>query len=446
MKIAWFSPFRKVSAIGRFSRLVTENLAGDADVDLWVPESRSDELHETDLHKIHFRQLPDMQHFLSRYDIIVYNLGDQAEYHGQIFEISRQIPGIVILHDFVMHHFFAVYYHNRNAWDEYARIMKRWYGVDLTLTPAGWQGETWRVWERDEVVCYPLFEETVQGSLGVVTHAEFVNEAVRRVTATPVTKIPLAYAVDRSKSVLSRAELLVPEDRVLVITIGHANPNKRIQAVMETLAAKRDLAQSVYYAVIGGAEGPMSEGLAELRNNLALQDSVRLTGFVSDEVLHSFLAHAEICINLRWPAMEGGSASCAEQMLFGKATIVTDTGVYSELPDACVLKVRPDHETQDLTAHLSYLVADREIRKALGEEARAFAEANFSPKGYARELLTFCAEVVQATPVASLTAVVGRELRNIGVNRDMDVINHVVEQVDLLINGDYEPPILRQDS
>jgi glycosyltransferase involved in cell wall biosynthesis len=443
MKIAWFTPFRKVSAIGRFSRLVTDRLAREARVDLWLAEPDTEELHETALRIIRYPQLPEASRFLSEYDVIVYNLGDQAYNHARIFEMSRLVPGIVILHDYVMHHFFATYYYERGEFDQFVEILRRRYKADVERTAHGWDGPILRLRDTDQVIRYPLFEEAIAGCVGVITHADFVREAVACVDTVPVIKIPLAYAAENAGPVLSRAKLQIPEGRLLVVTVGHANENKRIQVVFRALAANRDLADLIAYVVIGGCDGPFAERLETLREELNLRDTVRLTGYASDEILRSFLVHAAFCVNLRWPAMEGGSASCAEQMLLGKPSIVTDTSVYSELPDTCVRKVRTEHELEDLTVHLRELVSDANRRKIMGEEARRYAEENFSPDVYARRFLGFCSELAYYAPALNLINDARRELRRVGVTGDMAIVDTVAREAALLTEGDYDPPILR---
>jgi len=445
MKIAWFTPFLKVSAIGRFSRLVTNRLAQSARVDLWVADPETEELHETALRIIRYSQLAHAERLLHEYDVIVYNLGDQIHYHRHIFEISQRVRGIIILHDYVMHHFFAAYYDIHHAWDKYAEVMRRWYNADLRLSPTGWTGDTWRVWERDEVIQYPLYQEAIVNCNGVITHADFVRDAVDRVASAPVTRIHLAYSTDCTSPVLSRRQLQVPEDSVLVVTTGHVNENKRIHVVLQALAANRDLLDSITYVVIGKCDGPFGPRVKAMRDELNLGDSVRLIGYASDQVLRSFLWHSELCVNLRWPAMEGGSASCAEQMLFGKPSIVTDTGVYSELPETCVRKVRPDHELDDLTRHLRDLVHDAPLRKLMGSEARIYAEANFCPDVYVRRFLDFCTEVAYYGPALSLMDTAGSELRRIGISSDMAIVETVAREGALLMGADCDPPVLRNE-
>jgi glycosyltransferase involved in cell wall biosynthesis len=443
MKIAWFTPFRRASAIGRFSRLVTDRLSLEAQVDLWLAEADTEELHETTLRIIRYSEISNADRFLPDYDAVVYNLGDQADNHGPIYEMSQRFPGIVVLHDYVMHHFFAAYYHRRGEFDRFVAILQQRYGAQIEKTPSGWSGDILRLRDTNEVIQYPLFEEAIARCEGVITHATFFRDEASRTAGAPITAIPLAYHADRDGPVLSRSELGSPEGRVLVVTTGHVNENKRGHVILQALAADPELARSIYYVFAGATDGPFGQELLELQQRLKLEDTVHFTGYASPTVLRSLLTHADFCVNLRWPAMEGGSASCAEQMLFGKATIVTDTGVYSELPDSCVLKVRPEHEMEDLMKHLRSLAGDPELRRHMGGHAQRHAESTFSPDNYAQRFLDFCATLARYKPAMTLVDAVGLELRRIGVTPDMEIVDTVARQAALLTDGDCDPPILR---
>jgi hypothetical protein len=130
-------------------------------------------------------------------------------------------------------------------------------------------------------------------------------------------------------------------------------------------------------------------------------------------------------------------------MLFGKATIVTDTGVYSEIPDACVWKVRPPHEAEDLKQGLRELVKNRELRRSIEESARSYAEANFAPEVYALRFLDFWRKLARFKPAMTLIDTAAAELRKLGVTPDMAIAETVAHQTALLSDGDYDPPILR---
>jgi glycosyltransferase involved in cell wall biosynthesis len=274
-----------------------------------------------------------------------------------------------------------------------------------------------------------MFEECVPGALGVITHSRFFSDRVHDVFPGPVQHIPLAYPVDCSAAPLSRSDLRMPADRIVLLTVGNVNRNKRVDEVIECLGANRELASKVFYLVCGYADTDTMDRLAGLIARQGLADSVRLTGHVSDEELRSYLHAAGICVNLRNPAMEGGSASLVEMMLHGKAVIVSDTGVYAEVPDSCVIKARTAHESEDLARALTALVDDAGLRKQLGERARVYAEANFTPHMYTEKLLQFLDLVSTLKPVLEPTYRAARTLFEIGIRPDSHVARNLAAVV-----------------
>src|SRR5439155_3250974 len=60
----------------------------------------------------------------------IYNIGNSGEFHGAIWEVSRQHPGLVILHDLSLQHLFAAVYREQHK-DRagYIAVMKRYYGL-----------------------------------------------------------------------------------------------------------------------------------------------------------------------------------------------------------------------------------------------------------------------------------------------------------------------------
>ena len=127
---------------------------------------------------------------------------------------------------------------------------------------------------------------------------------------------------------------------------------------------------------------------------------MKLHGEVTDYELGWRFAEADIVCCLRWPALEGASASCIEAMSYGKPVIVTDTGFYSSIPSDRVLKVRPANEIADLTFHLERLVADVGERNELGKRARDWAELEHAPEKYAERIEPLLEATVETRPAA----------------------------------------------
>src|SRR5437016_4786067 len=130
MKIAWFTPLSTKSAIARVSVSVAAELAKLAEVHLFHFESG--DVRETSVPVKRFASAGVVDdRTLDRYDLAIYNFGNYLPFHREIFLLSRRHPGICILHDFVMHHFFAAYYFEdlRNP-AAYSMLMERLYGAD----------------------------------------------------------------------------------------------------------------------------------------------------------------------------------------------------------------------------------------------------------------------------------------------------------------------------
>jgi len=421
MKIAWFTPFSRKSAIGRCSAGIVAELAQFASVDLWHPEA-SDE-RATSVPRVRFRRGIDADlRQLSEYDLVVYNFGNHLPFHREIFQVSRRMPGLVVLHDLVMHHFFASYFlEDLKDPQAYVNAMHRLYGERGRETALGIvSGKRPGAWESDEVVEFPFFEDVLDGALGVITHSDYLCQRVSQVFAGPVCKIPLAYEVE-ALPVLSRGELGIQKDDILIVTVGHLNPNKRLHSVIRALGRLGNRVPKFAYVLLGPYDKGYHEHLVELVHANHLDESVRFVGYVSDEILHSYMRHADICINLRFPAIEGASASAIEEMWHGKAVVVTDTGFYRELPDGAVVKIAPDREEEELSAALRTLLGDRAARERLGATARSFAEKHFHAKRYVQEFLKFAWQVRGSRPVLEFADRMASELRALGVASSMSV-------------------------
>jgi glycosyltransferase involved in cell wall biosynthesis len=433
MKIAWFTPFSSRSAIGRYSDVALSDLARHATVDLWHCEGS--DIRQSGVRTVRFSRASDIDlDRLGRYDLVVYNFGNHLPFHKEIFHISRRFPGVHVLHDFVMHHFFAAYYlEDLKSPELYADVMDRLYGEDgRAVAENVLAGKRERVWETDEVVKYPLFEEAIRGAYGVITHSHFLAERVRRVHTGPVTTIPLCYNAMQPKRLMSRRQLGVSEEDTLLLTVGHVNPNKRIHAVIQAVGSMRPALRKLTYAVLGPYDPTYHSQLAALARTLPSGCSVRFLGYAPEDILHSYLIHADICVNLRFPAIEGASASVIEEMLNGKAVIVTNAGFYQELPDECVVKIDLADEGAKLADALARLVANPIERQRYGAQAREYAEKQFCPSNYRKQFLQFAWEVRATKPILQLADRMASRLREMGVESTMKIIESVSSEASTL--------------
>jgi glycosyltransferase involved in cell wall biosynthesis len=383
VKIAWFTPLARQSAIARYSRMVVEALAGRVDVHLLLPAGTSaDELSTScPILRYETERLPEV---LDAFDASIFNMGDSA-YHIPAYDALRCAhatlhPAIAILHDRfyfnLFHSYAAVTGDGRGFIDEVERLYGR--AARERVTYLMRHGAT-----LEELEQFPMHEPLTAVADGFIVHSRFCRVRTGLASAGNVLElfIPQEYArrVEQADELASDAS--IPGDRVLILTVGNGNRNKCLHLVLEALARDPALARRTHYCAAGYIPPDYREELLRYAARHHL-DNVTLMGYADEHRLAWLLTRADICVNLRRPCLEGGSATLVEMLARGKALVVYDDGVYAEVPDACVRKLRPDAGAAALARALAELAGDRDARERLGRAGLEFAAREWTLERY----------------------------------------------------------------
>ena len=121
-------------------------------------------------------------------------------------------------------------------------------------------------------------------------------------------------------------------DEILLVTIGAVNANRRVDLLIDAVAADPVLARSVNLWAVGPAERAAAAELTGRAEAAGLGGRFKVVGQVSDAALDAVLERADICAALRDPVLEGQSASVLTQMLSSTPVIVYDHAHYAEPP------------------------------------------------------------------------------------------------------------------
>ncbi|NLE45499.1 MAG: glycosyl transferase family 1, partial [Chloroflexi bacterium] len=104
MKLAYFSPLPPLpSSIADYSGDLVPFLARHAELDLFIDDGYEPAGHLRGSLPIHdYRTFPDLVN-RRRYDICLYQMGNDARYHEYIYSMLLEHPGVVVLHQYVLH-------------------------------------------------------------------------------------------------------------------------------------------------------------------------------------------------------------------------------------------------------------------------------------------------------------------------------------------------------
>jgi glycosyltransferase involved in cell wall biosynthesis len=424
VRIAWFSPAAGESGVVEYSRRVLEVLQRVAEPVLFcagTPEGFPGGIRAVD-----FTVDRDELGQLGRYDAVVYNLGNNYRYHGPIWDVARSHPGILVLHDRVLHHFFVQCFQDRRLGAvSYLDRVNRLYGpaaddvAGHMLDPQQWGMVT-----GEQLLQYSFIEEAVRVARGVVVHSRWHGKAVRRAWSGPLCELWLPAHDQQS----SPAQLRREDGRAILLTLGHVEFNKHVDKVVQAFAHDLELSARARY-LIAGAYHPDSPYVRELSEQVAghsLAGTVNLIGYLSPAELVDHAAATDVFVNLRQPNFEGSSASLMYELAFGKPVVVYRSGSFAELPDDVVVKVTPGDEL-DLLLRLRELVDQEGRRAQIGAAARRFAERR-STQAYVGELLAFATEVGTWTPRAEIAEHIGQELAALGADRRLNGVERVARE------------------
>jgi len=344
VKVAYYSPLPpETSGIADYSALLLPALHKLVDVDVAKRGGRA------------------------RGDIALYHVGNDPSAHGWILEQLRREPGVVFLHDFVLHHLVAGLTLGRKDGAGYAAAMEREGGLAARLLALGViDGCIPPLWEvRPED--FPLCTEVLELATGLLVHSRFVEERVReRGYRGPVWRV--AHPAWPQP-------LLAPErlDGSPVFgAFGNINPSKRTGQLLEAFARFHETHPDARLLLVGREAGV---DVALRVEAAGLDDAVSHVDYVEERRLWALMAGVDAVVSLRSPTMGETSGTAIRALTLGRPLLVSDVGSFAELPDDVALKVAPDErETEQLAAAMATL-ADGKMRARMGAAAAALAQA-----------------------------------------------------------------------
>lgn len=443
MKIAWLSPFSSNSAIAKYTQIILQELSKYCEVNLFFPTCETP--LETNLPQFILSKDNLFHYDWQLYELVIFNMGNYLPFHKEIYEVCKSVKGIVILHDFVMHHFFASYYLDSGKSSNYIGDIDLFYGNEAREKAIlSLEGKGEPLWESNDITQYPLFERCVLRAEGVITHSSYHLDKVEQWFCGPVAKINHPFYLNPPDvnqplevATTSNEFLEKSSDQLLLLTIGNINPNKQIDWIIKVLGIHQGKLPPFLYVVIGSYPQSYFDKLQQLISNFNLKEKVVLLGYQPENILHAYLRKADICINLRYPAIEGASWSLVEQMSFGKAIIANDTGCYSEIPDDCIKKLPLPNQESDLLEILTFLMSQNAERRMLGERAKRYIKENFTAKKYVEDFLKFSYEVLATRPKFGLADRIASEFKLMGISsQEMKIFDTVSQEISLFFPTD----------
>lgn len=458
MRIAWFSPLPPMkSGIADYSAELLPHLAEHCEVELIVEEGSRPDPALAGRFPVHgHRALPGLL-ARGRFDAVVYQLGNNRDYHAAIYRTMLDHPGVLVLHEYVIHHLVRDLTLYSGDAEGYIREMRYAYGrtgeaMARRCLATGVPLDPWS---------YPLFERAVDSSLGVIVHNQVTRDRV--LASRPLTRmavvphhLSLGDVPEVSFEAARAAVGLAPGD-FAVATFGFLTESKRPRVLLSAFARLRREWPNARLLIVGEVSPHFD---FERVFKPGLREGVTVTGRLDLDRFLLYMQACDVAVNLRHPTAGETSGTVIRLLGMGKPLIVNDTGSFAEIPDDCCAKVDLDDTEEDLLlAYLRRLAGDEPLRRRMGENARrhmaAYHSLAGSARGYAeflREILESGARPFRAAPplldypvddlLSDLVRDVTAEMADLGVAEGEDGLSREIAAA--LVELDLDEPVSRQ--
>lgn len=433
MRLAYFSPLNpQRSGISDYSEELLPALVKGADIDLFVDGFKPVNEQICEKFQIYdYRRSPDVLASLDKYDALICHMGNSHRYHRGIYEVASTNCAIIVFHDFALQNFFLE--RSRELSDSNVYLNELEATSDNFKTRAQAEEALTRGSAPPQYhnpLGFPMNSRLANQAEGIIVHSKWSRSRLAPIAPdVPLAKINLH--VNISDNDVCTAEPV--GESLAIASFGFITASKGLESALRALAALKGQ-HSFHYYLVGETNKYFDvEDLARL---YGISDRVSITGYVSLDEFTRRIAKTDIALNLRDQTVGETSASLCRLMAAGVPTIVSNIGWFSELPDDCVVKIDPGPDGDLLVcAYLKELIENRELRQAIGNNARNLMLAKHRVEQTATAYLNFIEYVIARRAQRSFIEGIASEIASLSKSEpDELLLSSVTPSISELIS------------
>lgn len=315
-----------------------------------------------------------------RFDRVIYHFGN-CVFHSHMFDLLKEIPGVVVLHDFFLSDIVAQMDINGvkpHAW------------AQALVYAHGWSALQARYQRKDSDVVvrtYPCNLEVLQQAHGVIVHSDYSRQLAREWYGSGTTDywevIPhLRVPVIKTDRNAARRKLGVKEGEFIVCSFGILGPHKLNHRLLDAWLASPLAEDPHCHLVFVGQNHDGCYGVELVRNIRASRATsrIKITGRVDAATYQTWLAAADVGVQLRTLTRGETSGAVLDCMNHGLATIVNAHGSMADFPANAVWLLSDEFLDEDLIEALTVLWKDTNRRIILGQYAHQIVQTQHHPR------------------------------------------------------------------
>ncbi len=399
MKVAYFSPLNpQKSGISDYSEELLFHFKKYLDIHLFIDGFKpSNKVIKEKFPIFNIKEF-EYQHNKNKYKACIYHIGNNHEFHENIYLHALKYAGIVVMHDYAIHHLMAGMLLQKGKTAEYLEEIRYNNGAEgVNEAQKSLKGEIAPLWETSSID-YPMNKRIINSARGIIVHSKFVERLINKIRPdVPIRVIPhhCANVLENPNEAkaIARKALRIDRKTIVLASFGHIVPAKRIDTVLRALKRlSNEYSNFIYYLVGEQAKG---YNIKDMAKELGISKKVIFTGYTDLDTFKEYMKATDICINLRYPIQGETSGSLLRLMGMGKTVIVSNVGSFAELPSSTVEKIDVDDTEEDqLVQVLTKFFKNLSLIQEVGERALTYVKNCCSLEDSAFRYSNFVEKVV----------------------------------------------------
>jgi len=249
-------------------------------------------------------------------DVSLYHIGNN-QLHAAMYDRAVRAPGVVVLHDAVLQHFFLGRLAERQYVDEFIFNYGEW---SRSLAADLWKHRA-RSAADPRYFAWPMLKRIATTARAIIVHNPAAAAIVRQhAPDARITEIPHLFVPTRTPSIVDtlrfRDQLGLSPRTLLVGLFGHQRESKRLPVVLR--AMERARTSDARFLIAG------SFASSDLERSLERQLSnprILRAGYLPEPEFWRYAAAVDLCVNLRYPTAAETSGIAIRLMGIGKPVV-----------------------------------------------------------------------------------------------------------------------------
>jgi glycosyltransferase involved in cell wall biosynthesis len=329
------------------------------------------------------------------YHAVIYQMGN-APAHDFMYEWMERVPGVVVLHDLVLHHSFARRYLESPESRAYAAdpsnhgkrmSAEKSHASYLEAVEKSYPGTAERLKDAHFnsagdllLYAFPLFKPAIAHALAVGVHNSCMAAAVQAarpdLECSRLAMPAQAQAVSAGAVAALRTRLGLSLNSATVGCFGLVTREKRIETVARAIARLTEIHPTVRLLLAGPvSDAPWLDALLE---RTGVSPRAVVAGRLEPDDFAAAMALTDAVVHLRYPTGRETSAALLRVMAQGRPVVISDLANQKEIPHDVARRVDSCDEEGDLTRALDAILTNRPAAEAMGERARRFVALEHS--------------------------------------------------------------------